>query len=143
MADLNELIRKIKRINVHSKVTQRVLQSVHTDTEKRIFKQGKAADGSKIGTYTKSYVKYGRKKEGWGPSRKVILQLKGQMINDYVFLVLPNGDYGSGFNNDVNFDKSEFVEATYKKPIFALTTGEDKSIEVRMEKGLDKFFSKL
>ena len=143
MADLNELVRKLKRNSIHSKVTQRVLFSVHTDTDKRIFKQGNAADGSKIGTYTKSYVKYGRKKEGWGLSRKVILQLTGQMHNDYVFLVLSNGNYGSGFNNDINFDKSEFVEATYKKPVFALTKTEDKSIEVRMEKELTIFFNKL
>jgi hypothetical protein len=143
VADLNELIRKIKRVNIHDKVTQRVLESVHVDTDKRIFKQGKAADNSKIGTYTKPYVKYGRRHEGWGPSRKVILQLTSQMVNDYKFLVLSNGNYGSGFSNTKNFDKSEWVESTYKKEIFALTDQEEKSIDVRIDKELTKFLAKL
>ncbi len=154
MADLNELIRKLKRVNVHSKVTQRVLFSVHTDTDKRIFKKGMDANGQSLGRYSKSYMRTRRKgvlyvskgkkvSNTYPGGTKVILQATTAMNNDYTFLVLPNGNYGSGFNNDFNFDKSEFVEATYKKPIFDLTREEDKSIEVRMEKELTRFLNKL
>lgn len=152
VADLNELIRKIKRVNVHDKVTQRVLESVHVDTDKRIFTQGRDSNNSRIGTYTKSYVKYGRKKEGWGTSRKVILQLTGSMQSDYKFLPLPGGNYGSGFTTSTtskkgktltNYEKSFIVEHTYGKRIFALTNKEEKSIEIRIDKELTKFLSKL
>lgn len=154
MAELNELIRKIKVLNVHSKVTQRVLFSVHTDTDKRIFRNGRDANGSSLGQYSDGYmrtrkkgvlyVRKGVKRNITYPSgRKVILQATTAMNNDYTFLVLQNGNYGSGFNNDFNADKSEWVESTYKKPIFKLTKAEEKSISVRMEKELTKFLSRL
>jgi hypothetical protein len=152
VASLESLIKNTKAAALNDKVLQRVLQSVHTDTDERIFKKGLASDGSRIGRYTKSYVKYGRKAEGWGSSRKVILQLTGAMQTDWKFLVLPNGQYGSGFTSSVtsesgktltNYEKSFIVENTYNKKIFALTDAEDKSISVKMDKELTRFLSKL
>lgn len=145
MAELNELIRRLKVANVHSKVTQRVLQSVHTDTDRRIFRDGIDANSKLIGVYSKSYQKT-RRREGYPISRKVILQATSLMVNDYKFLVLQDGNYGSGFSNTKNFDKSEWVEGTYdykKDGIFGLTQSEDKSIDIRMEKELTKFLNKL
>lgn len=138
MAELDGLINRLKTVSFRSKVTEKVLNTIHVMTDERIFTRGKAADNSNIGTYAKSYVKYGRKKEGWGPSRKTILQLTSQMVNDYKFLVLPNGNYGSGFTNSKNFDKSEWVENTYDKVIFDLTNAEDKKMGLLLEKELDK-----
>ena len=154
MADLSELIRKTKRLAIHDKVTQRVLASIHEMTDTRIFKEGRSASGKALGTYSKGYqrtrkkgilyVRKGVKRNNTYPSiTKIILQATSQMNNDYVFLVLPNGNYGSGFNNDKNFDKSEWVENTYGKKIFALTRSEDKSIDIRMEKELTRFYNKL
>ena len=154
MAELNELIRKIKVLNVHSKVTRRVLQSVHTDTDRRIFKEGRSANGKALGTYSEGYqrtrrrgviyVRKGVKRSNTYPGiTKIILQATSQMNNDYTFLVLPGGNYGSGFNNNFNGKKSEWVESTYKKPIFRLTRSEEKSIGVRMDKELTRFLSKL
>ena len=142
MAELNELIRKIKVLNVHSKVTQRVLQSVHTDTDRRIFRDGIDVHSKLIGVYSKSYQKT-RRRQGYPISRKVIIQATGQTVNDYKFLVLPDGNYGSGFSNSANFDKSVWVEKTYKTPIFELTRSEEKSISVRMDKELTRFLSRL
>lgn len=135
----------MKRLNVHSKVTQRVLQSVHTDTDRRIFRDGIDANSKLIGIYSKSYQKT-RRRKAYPISRKVILQATGQMVNDYKFLVLPDGNYGSGFSNTKNFDKSEWVEDTYeykRDGIFGLTVNEEKSIDVRMEKELTRFLAKL
>ena len=154
MADLSELIRKTKRLAIHDKVTQRVLASIHEMTDKRIFKEGRSASGKALGTYSKGYqrtrkkgvlyVRKGVKRNNTYPSiTKIILQATSQMNNDYVFLVLPDGNYGSGFNNEKNFDKSEWVESTYKKPIFKLTRAEEKQIDIRMEKELDRYFSRL
>jgi hypothetical protein len=154
VAELNELIRKIKVLNVHSKVTQRVLQSVHTDTDRRIFKEGRSANGKALGTYSKGYqrtrrkgiiyVSKGKKERNTYPGiTKINLQARGDMNRDYVFLVLADGNYGSGFNNDFNAEKSEWVESTYKKPIFRLTRSEEKSIGVRMDKELTRFLSRL
>ena len=142
MADLNELIRKLKRASFHKKVTERVLQTVHVMTDQRIFRDGIDANGKLIGVYTKEYQKT-RRRENYPISKKVILQATSQMVNDYKFLVLPDGNYGSGFSNTKNFDKSEWVEDTYDTVIFDLTNSEVKKKDAIMEKELTRFFSKL
>jgi len=154
VANLDELIRKTKRLSFHSKVTQRVLESIHEMTDKRIFHDGRDANNNSLGRYSKGYqktrnkgilyVRKGVKRKITYPSgTKVILQAESTMVNDYTFLVLPDGNYGSGFNNIVNFDKSNWVESTYKKPIFKLTDEEEKQIGIRTEKELTRFLSKL
>lgn len=54
---------------------------------------------------------------------KVIASLTRQMEND--ISVIPSGSgYGIGYNNSDNFDKSQYVENTYKKKIWNLAAEE-------------------
>ena len=70
-------------------------------------------------------------------STKVIISLTRQLENDYAVKPTEKG-YGVGFNNSLNFDKSQWVEETYDKPIFALTTEENKiCTEIITEKALE------
>lgn len=152
--DLSELIKKTTALNLRDKVLRRVLQTVHVMTDKRIFKTGMDALGKLLGIYSKGYqrtrrkgilyVKKGVKKRNTYPGiTKINLQATSQMANDYKFLVLPDGNYGSGFSNTKNYDKSFWVEDTYDVPIFELTDAEDKKMEVLLEKETSKFLSKL
>ena len=127
---------------MHDKVTQRVLETIHVMTDQRIFRDGIDANSKLIGVYSKGYQKT-RKRENYPISKKVILQATSQMVNDYKFLVLPGGNYGSGFSNSKNFDKSEWVEDTYKTEIFDLTQSEEKKLNIIMEKELTRYFSRL
>lgn len=140
--DLSNLIKKTKALNLRDKVIRRSLQTVHVMTDQRIFRDGIDANGKLIGTYSESYQKT-RRRKNYPISRKVILQATSQMVNDYKFLVLPDGNFGSGFSNTKNFDKSFWVEDTYDKPIFQLTDSEDKKLEVILEKEMTKFLNKL
>lgn len=137
MASLEDLIKRTSAKQIRSKVTQRVLQTIHTMTEKRIFQQGIDANSQLIGVYSPEYRKE-RARKNYPISTKVILQATSQMVNDYKFLVLPQNKYGSGFSNMINFKKSEWVEDTYNKKIFALTNNENKEIEKLLDKQLDK-----
>ena len=96
--------------------------SMQTSTTKRIFEDGKAADGVALGDYSEGYLKT-RQKNNWTDSKKIILQATGQMHKD--FSVINNGKgLGLGFKNSDNLEKSYLVEATYKKRIFAATDDE-------------------
>jgi len=55
---------------------------------------------------------------------KVIVSLTRQLENDYQVIATQRG-YAIGFNNSLNFDKSQWVEANQKKIIFN-TTAEEK-----------------
>lgn len=140
--DLNNLRKKTKALNLRDKVIRRVLQTVHVMTDQRIFRDGIDANGKLIGVYTESYQKT-RRRKNYPISKKVILQATSQMVNDYKFLVLADGNYGSGFSNTKNFDKSFWVEDTYDELIFELTDKEDKQLEIILEKEMSKFLAKL
>ena len=112
-----------------------VLLTVHQQMVERIFDKGEDANGSQIGTYTPGYIRQ-REKKGLGNNDKVVLEFTGQMRNDYV-LLQDGGNFGSGFNNLANFDKSNWVEETYDKEIFNLTSEEIELLERLLNKKLD------
>ncbi|HEV2352837.1 MAG TPA: hypothetical protein VGR89_01230 [Puia sp.] len=59
---------------------------------------------------------------------KVVASLTRQMENDFKVVATGRG-YGLGYSNDENFNKSQYVEATYEEKIFDLTEEErEKSI---------------
>jgi hypothetical protein len=111
-----------------------MVASMLATTNDRIFTQGKDANGASLGSYSKGYLKTRLKENRSGT--KVELQLTGQMEND--FSVINTGkEIGLGFKNvsgdDDNpgaYEKSVFVEATYKKPIFQAT---DEEVKLALE----------
>lgn len=58
-----------------------------------------------------------------GTDPKVIISLTRQLENDYNIIATQRG-YGIGFLNPLNYKKSQWVQATYKKKIFNLTVSE-------------------
>jgi hypothetical protein len=108
----------------------------------RIFVQGLDGSGSKIGTYGTNKISISRKnqarntgktyfKGGYAEYKRaigknpgyVILRNTDQMYMDYG-LVGSSGQYGFGFKNSKNYDKSQWMEDKYKKDIFDLSDSE-------------------
>lgn len=108
----------------------------------RIHVQGLDANGSPIGTYSPGYVKYTRKKYNRGSDPKVILSLTRQMEQDFVSgpIATQNG-YGLGFKNQANYDKSQYVEQTYKKKIYGLMPSEKDIVIQIAEEEVRRAFS--
>lgn len=90
----------------------------------RIHNKGIATDGTPIGQYSPAYLKYRQKKHNRTNDKKVVISLTRQLENDWSVLATPTG-YGIGFKNNFNFDKSQWVEATYGKKIFSLSKSEE------------------
>jgi hypothetical protein len=108
----------------------------------RIHIDGKDSQDRQIGTYSDNYMKV-RTGQGFksktitrGPNKggvrqqynrtndtKVIASLTRQLEGDWT-AVATNAGYGVGFNNEINFSKTQWLEATYKKKIFELTQSE-------------------
>ena len=117
-----------------------VLLTVHQQSIVRIFDKGQDANGKEIGEYSDAYVKT-RERRGLGNNKKVILQFTGQMRNDYQ-LINQSGQWGSGFLNQANADKSFWVEQTYEKSIFDLTEGEELLLQQLLDKKIDNTLNK-
>lgn len=73
-----------------------------------------------------------------GTDPKVIISLTRQLENDYAVVAsAPNG-YGISFNNQINYDKSTYVEKTYGKDIFPMTAAEEKDFIALVEETVNK-----
>lgn len=95
----------------------------------RIHEQGKAADGTDIGTYNSEYLKLREKKYQRSADPKIIVSLTRQLENDWAVLATDRG-YGIGFNNPLNTQKIRWVEERKGKDIASLSDEErDAAIE--------------
>lgn len=135
--NMNQQIKQINDLINIDRIERRVFLSVHALITDRIFNKGKDSQNRNIGRYSNGYVKR-RLKNNWGASKKVILQFTGQMKND--FSLIRKGDqYGSGFKNIKNGDKSRWVESTYEKEIFSPTRKEIKEANTLYASELNKY----
>ena len=87
----------------------------------RIHVEGKKADGSRIGTYSRDYMRI-RAKNKRGPSTEIIWSLTRQMEQDFVG-ISQTDLYGLGFNNSHNFDKATWLDAA-RPGVYALSESE-------------------
>ena len=130
MIDDSGLVRlqaKIKRLERNDIALKTAAQTTTQQMAARIFPNAGSKDKNNrpLGTYTKSYLKT-RKKKNWS-NKKINLQFTGQMEGDWSLLTLRRGGrtvYGSGFKNDANASKADWVEGTYKTTIFEPTQQE-------------------
>lgn len=83
---------------------------------RRIHEDGEDSSGNQIGMYSTPYLKK-REKRGRKEGPKVVVSFERQLEQSWTVEATPKG-YGVGFLNIFNFNKSQWVEATYKKPIF-------------------------
>lgn len=92
---------------------------------------GVFSSGSKLGQ--------ARSKFNRGPDTKVILSLTRQMENDEKVIAISTNNYGIGFSNKLNYDKSQWTEATYKRQgkIFAASTQELEAVNEIAQKFTD------
>ena len=141
----NEYLNLITKINdaIRSERNLRVaLTTVMAVHKPRIFEQGKDASNSKIGTYGTNPISIAKKnqarqtgkttfKGGYAEYKRdigknpgfVILRNTDQMMMDYG--IVQNGlQFGFGFQNDVNGDKSGWLSDKYQKDIFELSDNE-------------------
>lgn len=102
----------------------------------RIHEKGQDASGAQIGTYTPAYLKVRVNKHNRTADPRVILSLTRQTENDFTSgpqnpdPTKTNKGYGIGYKNPENFNKSQWCEETYGKPIFQFTTQERENIPV-------------
>lgn len=91
------------------------------------------------GVFTKSRTgarpKYNRTSD-----TRVVLSLTRQMEND-MKVIATNAGYGIGYTNTLNYQKSQWNEARYKKPIFSLSAGEEKAVADIVTKHVEDAFS--
>lgn len=157
----NEITDFINRVNQFVQSDRNIRTAITTTLavhKPRIFVQGLDSVGARIGTYStkpasisksqqarntgKTYFKGGyaeyKRAVGKNPGY-VILRNTDQMYSDYG-IVGGNGRYGYGFQNNENYNKSQWMEDKYEKEIFQLS---DKELDVLTDVLVDQLDKEL
>jgi hypothetical protein len=140
--ELKILVDKINSA-IRSERTMRIAVSTVLAVHKpRIFEQGLDADGAKIGTYSKNPISISKSKQarntgqtyfpgGYAEYKSavgknpgfVILRNTDQMMSDYGIRQAGN-EFGLGFQNTENYNKSIWVQDHFDKQVFDHTEKE-------------------
>lgn len=139
------LIDQINKMLQTDRIMVATLSSVLAVQKTRIFQRGQDANMGKIGTYGTKPISIARKNQSRQTGKtyfkggyreyksltgkgadKVNLRNTDQMMMDYGVQVLGRKEYGLGFNNQFNFNKSEWNEEKYNKEIFAESPEDEK-----------------
>lgn len=150
------LIDQLNRMMRTDAIMTATLSTVLALQKKRIFQDGKAATGSQIGTYSTTPASISRKnqarstgktyfKGGYreyhtliGKGSKVNLRNTDQMMMDYGVHILGRNEYGLGFNNEFNYNKSVWNEEHFEKDIFDESDAEGRLFQRVLEFELNK-----
>jgi hypothetical protein len=142
--ELLDLIQRVNRAVKSDQVMRASLTTVLAIHKPRIFQQGQDSAKSKIGKYStkpisiskknqarntgKTYFKggYAEYKSAIGKGGDVNFRNTDQMQMDYG-IVQSGNSFGFGFNNDTNYDKSQWLQDKYGKDVFDLS---DQEIDV-------------
>ena len=155
-SDIDKLRKNLIKLARDDRGKMRIALTVHAKVKNRIFsgRTSRDSSGQAVGRYSKGYIRQ-RGKTSYGTSSGVILEgiakttpkgtkrgknkyrTSGQMKEDFV-VVKDGVVIGSGFNNKLNYDKSLYVEKTYKKSIFELTKQEESFLVDLVDKLVSK-----
>jgi hypothetical protein len=151
------VIKKVNDAIRSDKAVRAGIQTVLAVQKQRIFTKGQDGQESPIGTYSTNPISISKKNQvrntgqtyfpggyaqykslaGRNPSL-VNLQNTSQMFQDYSFHILGGDSYGLGFNNPFNYEKSQWMEKKYNKPIFQQSNNEGDVLTRVIEQELGK-----
>lgn len=113
------------------KMTRLQATTLLAKMRKRIHVEGRASDGSPIGSYSDAYLKYVRPKHGRKEGSKVVLSLTRSMENGMILFPITNGT-AIGYATAELFQRAKWQE---KRPaygslaIFSPTQEESELVE--------------
>lgn len=137
------LISDINKMMQNDRVGLAAVNTVMASQKKRIFQDGKASNESSIGQYSTNPISISRKnqakntgktyfKGGYreyksllGKGTNVNLRNTDQMMIDLGSSIVGRGEYGIGFNNELNGKKAGWNEEHFGKDIFITSDRED------------------
>lgn len=141
--EFTDLINKINAAARSERNIRVALTTTLATHKPRIFQQGFDSKGAKIGTYSTKKASISRKQQardtgkttfqgGYAEYKRavgknpgfVILRNTDQMYMDYG-IVGSGLNYGFGFQNNDNYNKSQWMEQKYHKVIFDISRNEE------------------
>ena len=123
-----DILSNVKEINNPETISRAAAAAVMPELRERIHERGAMPDGSKIGTYSNSYLKV-RQREGKGSDTNVIISFTRQLQNGYTLTatddgytignISPDGDMKVGYMIELYGDIWKLSEAEEEMALIA------------------------
>lgn len=123
-----DILSNVKEINNPETISRAAAAAVMPELRERIHERGEMPDGSKIGTYSNSYLKV-RQREGKGSDTNVIISFTRALQNGYTLTatddgytignISPDGDMKIGYMIELYGDIWKLSEAEEKIALIA------------------------
>ena len=138
---LGPLINQLQGIknNVLDKVTREIAADLVASNISRIHNEGKAVDGSEIGSYAESTKKQ-RSKKGRQTQYKD-LSFTGKLSKEFSFAAVGSNTIGVGFISDYGADLSEIHEQREGKKIWGATQKDERVAEQVAKNRINKYLN--
>lgn len=109
------------------------------ETRTRIHNYGERATGAPIGQYSDNYLKL-RIDSGKGSDRKIVFSFTRDLQRDYSIIAISDTEYGLGFQNDVQAQKSKWLTERFGNDIWALSESELEQVDATIQEFVNNAF---
>ena len=141
MASVDYLIKGLKSLADTDSLLRSIAFGMLPLTKKRIHEEGQRATGSPIGEYDNKYLQLRVNKYNRTADRTIIFSLTGQMENNYKVIAISDTEYGLGFDNSNDAEKSVWLADKFGNDIWQLSKDEIVAMESIIEDFINKSFS--
>ncbi len=139
MASVDYLVKGLASLTDTGKLLREISSGMLAETRTRIHNYGERATGAPIGQYSDNYLKL-RIDSGKGSDRSVIFSLTGQMENNYKVIAISDTEYGLGFDNATDGQKSVWLAERFGNDIWALSESELEQVDATIQEFVNNAF---
>lgn len=141
MANVDYLVEGIQSLTDTDTLLRSIAFGMLPLTKKRIHEQGQRATGSPIGEYDNRYLQLRVNKYNRDSDRTIIFSLTGQMENNYKVVAISDKEYGLGFDNSLDANKSVWLADRFGNDIWQLSNSELDAMESIIQQFINDSFA--
>ena len=141
MASVDYIIEGVQSLQDTDTLLREVAFAMLPLTKNRIHVEGQRATGAPIGDYNTKYLKLRVMKYNRNADRDIIFSLTGAMENNYKVIAISDTEYGLGFDNPLDADKSVWLADRFGNDIWQLSESELTAMEAVIQQFVNNAFA--
>jgi hypothetical protein len=140
VASVDYLVKGLASLTDTDSLLRTISEAMLGETKFRIHNEGQRSTGSPIGQYNDKYLQVRIGKYNRTSDTDVIFSLTGQMENNYKVIAISDTEYGLGFDNATDGQKSVWLAERFGNDIWALSESELKQVDAIVQEFVNNAF---
>jgi len=140
VASVDYVIKGMASLTDTDSLLRTISEAMLGETKFRIHNEGLRATGNGIGQYNDRYLKLRVNKYNRTSDRDIVFSLTGTMENNYKVIEISDTEYGLGFDNPDDADKSVWLAERFGNDIWALSEKELNDVNTIVQEFVNNAF---